>query len=180
MTGIPIRYIRRYSSASGSTSFGTLIMRSSGSAASSPISAITKPPKTANSSAVCTARCAASVSSRPIAPAITTFAPRATPVKRFTTRLTTELFAPTAATAAVRASPAKLPTTARSEALNSCPSIAVAATGSANSGILFHIGPCSISMPLFFISILLSILFSRTGSILLRFSYGKPRSVNFL
>ena len=56
------------------------------------------------------------------------------------------LWAPTAATAAVLASPVKLPTTARSEALNSCSSTAVAATGSANSGSLFRIDPFSMSI----------------------------------
>lgn len=38
-----------------------------------------------------------------------------------------ELLAPTAATAAVRSAPVKLPTTAISEALNSCSGMAVAA-----------------------------------------------------
>lgn len=44
------------------------------------------------------------------------------------------------------AAPVKFPTTAISEALKSCSSIAVAATGSANRGSLFHIGPFIISI----------------------------------
>ena len=52
-----------------------------------------------------------------------------------------ELLAPTAATASVRAAPVKLPTTATSEALNSCSKMAVAATGKANCGSLFQMGP---------------------------------------
>lgn len=55
------------------------------------------------------------------------------------------LLAPTAATAAVRSAPVKLPTTATSEALNSCSKIAVAATGRANRGSLFQMRPWSIS-----------------------------------
>ena len=52
----------------------------------------------------------------------------------------------TAATQAFRASPVKLPTTARSEALKSCPRMAVAAMGRANWGILFQIEPWIISI----------------------------------
>lgn len=78
--------------------------------------------------------------------AITTFAPSEMPIRKFTMSPITGPFAPTAATAAVLLSPAKLPTTARSDALNNCSSIAVAATGSANSGSLFQIEPLSISI----------------------------------
>lgn len=78
--------------------------------------------------------------------AITTFAPSEMPIRKFTISPITGPFAPTAATAAVLLSPAKLPTTARSDALKSCSSIAVAATGSANSGSLLQIGPFSISI----------------------------------
>ena len=46
----------------------------------------------------------------------------------------------------VLADPAKLPTIAISDALNSCSKIAVAATGRAYIGILFHSEPCSISI----------------------------------
>lgn len=78
--------------------------------------------------------------------AMITFAPSATPMKRFSISPMTGLFAPTAATAIVLLSPVKLPTTARSEALKSCSSMAVAATGSAKSGSLFQIEPFSISI----------------------------------
>ena len=81
----------------------------------------------------------------PMACAMTTFAPSAIPTKRFTSRLMIGLFAPTAATAAVRCAPVKLPTIAMSEALKSCSRIAVAATGRANSGILFQMAPWSMS-----------------------------------
>ena len=50
-----------------------------------------------------------------------------------------------AATAAVLASPVKFPTIATSEALKSCSSMAVAATGRAKRGILLRMGPCSMS-----------------------------------
>ena len=53
--------------------------------------------------------------------------------------------APTAATAMVLSAPVKLPTTAMSEALNSCSRMAVAATGRANCGSLLQIGPWSMS-----------------------------------
>lgn len=66
-------------------------------------------------------------------------------MNKLTIRPMTELLAPTAATAAVRSVPVKLPTTAISEALNSCSNMAVAATGRAKRGILFQMGPCSIS-----------------------------------
>ena len=66
-------------------------------------------------------------------------------MNKLTIRPMMELLAPTAATAAVRSAPVKLPTTAISEALNSCSSMAVAATGRAKRGILFQMGPCSIS-----------------------------------
>ena len=77
--------------------------------------------------------------------AMTTLVPKAMPMKRFTIRPMMGLLAPTAATAAVRSAPVKLPTTATSEALKSCSSIAVAATGRANRGSLSQIEPCSIS-----------------------------------
>lgn len=48
-------------------------------------------------------------------------------------------------TEAVRASPVKLPTTATSEALESYSSMAGAATGRANRGILSQMEPCSMS-----------------------------------
>lgn len=63
------------------------------------------------------------------------------------------LFVLTAATDTVRRAPVKLPTTAISAALNSCPKIAVAATGRANCGILFQIDPCSISSCLLFATV---------------------------
>ena len=66
-------------------------------------------------------------------------------MNKLTIRPMIELLAPTAATAAVRSAPVKLPTTAISEALNGCSSMAVAATGRAKRGILFQMGPCSIS-----------------------------------
>ena len=71
--------------------------------------------------------------------------PRAMPMNRLTMRLIMGLLAPTAATAAVRAAPVKFPTTATSEALKSCSSMAVAATGRANRGSLVQMGPWSIS-----------------------------------
>lgn len=77
--------------------------------------------------------------------AMTTLAPSAMPIKKLTTRLMTKLLAPTAATAIVLASPLKLPTTAISDALNSCSRMAVAATGSANCGMRLHSGPCRMS-----------------------------------
>lgn len=89
------------------------------------------PPMSAVTMEVCTARCTVSRSPRPMALAMTTFAPSAMPMNRFKSRPMTGLFAPTAATAAVRISPVKLPTTAMSAALNSCPRMPVAATGRA-------------------------------------------------
>ena len=68
------------------------------------------------------------------------------PTKKFTTRDTMAELELTAATQAFRASPVKLPTTARSEALKSCPRMAVAAMGRANWGILFQIEPWIISI----------------------------------
>lgn len=62
------------------------------------------------------------------------WAPRAMPTNRLMTRPITGLLAPTAATAMVRNSPVKLPTTARSEALNSCSRMAVARHGQGVSG----------------------------------------------
>ena len=61
--------------------------------------------------------------------------------------------APNAATATVFPAPVKLPATAMSEALNSCSRMAVAATGSANSGSLFQMEPCSISSCRFVVSV---------------------------
>lgn len=71
--------------------------------------------------------------------------PKATPIKRLTIKPIMGLLAPTAATAAVFSAPVKLPTTAISEALNSCSKMAVAATGSAKRGNLLQMGPCSMS-----------------------------------
>ena len=56
------------------------------------------------------------------------------------------LVAPMAATAIVLTSPAKLPTIAMSDALKSCSSTPVAATGRAYRIILFQTGPLSISI----------------------------------
>ena len=103
------------------------------------------PPMTDMRTAVCTVRRTVSPSRWPTALAMTTLAPRAMPTNRLMTRPITGLLAPTAATAMVRNSPVKLPTTARSEALNSCSSTAVAATGRAYRGSLFQMGPFSIS-----------------------------------
>ena len=75
-----------------------------------------------------------------------------------------ELFAPTVTTAIVFSAPVKFPTTTISEALKSYSKIAVAATGSANSGSLFHKELCNISSDLrfcfsSFFSILLSMFY---------------------
>ena len=77
--------------------------------------------------------------------AMTTLLPSEMPRNRFTIKLTIGEFAPTATTAAVRFCAAKLPTTAISEALNSCPRIAVAAIGSAKRGSPRQMDPCSMS-----------------------------------
>ena len=103
------------------------------------------PPRNATTIEVWTAFFTAAQSSRPMALAMTTFAPKAIPTNRLTIRAIIELFAPTAATAPVFPAPVKLPTTAISDALNSCSRMAVAATGNANSGSLFQMEPCSIS-----------------------------------
>ena len=137
--------MRRYKSASGNTSSGTFSIPSRGAAISWPSSPTIMPPMTATTTEVCTALCTASRSPRPIACAMTTLQPMPMPMKRFMISPMTELFAPTAATAMVFSAPVKLPTTAMSAALKSCPSIAVAATGRANCGSLFQIGPFSIS-----------------------------------
>ena len=132
ITGIPMRYIRRYKSASGITSFGTFMSSRSGLAINSPSSPIKIPPVKEMKTDVCTALFTVSLSPCPTAWAITTLLPRAIPIKRFTIRPITELLAPTAATAAVRCEPVKFPTIATSDALKSCSNIAVAAIGNAN------------------------------------------------
>ena len=146
MTGRPIRYILKYITARGRTSSGTLRELSILPTKNSAITATIVPPTSANIIEVCTARWTDSLLFLPMAFAITTFAPSEMPIRKFTISPITGPFAPTAATAAVLLSPAKLPTTARSDALKSCSSIAVAATGSANSGSLFQIEPLSISI----------------------------------
>jgi hypothetical protein len=96
-----------------------------------PIIATNTPPITDTTIEVCTAFCTVCLSSRPIAFAITTFAPSAMPINKLSISPMIGLFAPTAATAAVLSVCAKLPTIAISDALKSCSSIPVAAIGSA-------------------------------------------------
>ena len=171
MTGIPIRYILRYNSASGNTSSGTFSMPRRGAAAASPRNATKIPPNIATRTDVCSVFLTVSRSFLPMAFAITTFVSSAIPINRFTIRLIMGLFAPTAATDTVFASPVKFPTTATSEALKSCSKIAVAATGSANRGILFHIGPCIISRVRFSRALFICHLFLpfyKVGNIILR------------
>ena len=93
---------------------------------SSPKMVTIIPPITDIITDVCTALCIESSSFLPIALAITTFAPRAIPMKKFKRSPTIGLFAPTAATETVLAFPVKLPTIAISEALKSCSNIPVA------------------------------------------------------
>ena len=150
MTGIPRKYILKYNSASSSTSSGTFSTVSNGSAISSPIIATNTPPITDTTIEVCTAFCTVCLSSRPMAFAITTFAPSAMPINKFSIRPIIGLFAPTAATATVLSVCAKFPTIAISDALKSCSSIPVAAIGRAKTGSLFHILPLSISSFCFF------------------------------
>lgn len=109
---------------------------------------------------VCVARRTVSRSPRPMALAITTLTPSEMPTNRLTNRPIIALLVPTAATATLRSSPVKLPTTATSEALNSCESTAVAATGSANCGRRFQIGPCSISISFFLLTVSMAIPFA--------------------
>ena len=115
-------------------------------AINSPSKVTMMPPSTAITIEVCTALCTLSMSLRPIALAITTFAPSAMPINRFKIKPIMGLFAPTAATATVLSPAEKLPTTAMSEALNNCSRMAVAATGRAYRGSLFQIEPWSISI----------------------------------
>ena len=128
------------------TSSGTFRLDRRLWAMASPKAAMRMPPRTESRMAVWTVFSTISRSSRPRALAMTTLAPRPMPTKKFTTRDTMAELELTAATQAFRASPVKLPTTARSEALKSCPRMAVAAMGRANWGILFQIEPWIISI----------------------------------
>ena len=103
------------------------------------------PPTTAMTMEVWTAFWTPSRSSLPMALAMTTVVPKAMPMNKPNIRLMMGPLAPTAATAAVRLPLAKLPTTATSDALNSCPNTAVAATGRANRRILSQMEPWSMS-----------------------------------
>ena len=124
--------MRRYASARGNTSAVTLSMPRSGPASNSPMMATITPPIRAVTMDVCTALRTASRLPRPMALAMTTFAPRAMPMNRLRMSPVTGALEPTAATAAVPSDWEKLPTIMMPDALKSCSRMPVAATGSAN------------------------------------------------
>ena len=117
--------------ANGNTSSVTLSMPRSGPASSSPMIATIMPPIKAVTMDVCTALRTASRLPRPMALAMTTFAPSAMPMNRLRMSPVTGALEPTAATAAVPSDWEKLPTIMMPDALKSCSKIPVAATGSA-------------------------------------------------
>lgn len=139
--------MRRYASAKGNTSAVTLSMPRSGPASNSPMMATITPPIRAVTMDVCTALRTASRLPRPMALAMTTFAPRAMPMNRLRMSPVTGALEPTAATAAVPSDWEKLPTIMMPDALKSCSRMPVAATGSANRRTFVHMRPCSMSMP---------------------------------
>ena len=99
MTGMPKRKIRRYSTDMSKISSGTDKARSRGAAAISPRIVMTTPLPRATSMAVWTAAWTPWIFFLPINRAMTTFAPRDTPINKLSTMAIIGLLLPTAAIA---------------------------------------------------------------------------------